>query len=431
MKIFLAVFFSSLLQAAYYQDEIRVEGAKFRPFNLALPEFKHQSGQKSLATFSNTLLSSLEAKLDESGVFKILSRKGYLVKPSETGVTKNEINFSAWRNIGAEGLVRARVTPLKNQVRIEIYAYQLANTGKYFTKEYLVDYSQLNSVSNGIADDVFEFFTGEPGAFSTKFAAVKLVNGQKQIVTMDMDGQFEKQLTKGASPSLLPVFSRDGQALFFTSYARRNPDLYRMDLKEGKHKIFSKYQGLNVGGNASPDGKSIAVTLSRDGNSEIYLLHPNGKVKKRLTFSWGIDTSPNFSPDGSQIAFVSARSGQPHIYMMNADGSDQKRLTFRGTYNQTPRFSPDGKKIAFTARDETNTYDIFLIDVKTREITRVTQAQGSNEEPWFSPNGRFLVFTSTRDKGRDIYLTNLDGSFQKKVTKSGKYWTPVWGPYRK
>lgn len=424
-------FFSVILNASYYQDEIRVEGAKFRPLNLAMPNFKLHTPSTDLSKFSDGLWRRLNTQLNDSGVFKILDRKGYLKSGSEAGVSKDEIKFVNWRNIGAEGLIRIRLDQKNQETLVDVFAYKLASTNQYFNKQYSVRSTQLKQLSNGIADDIFEYFTGEPGAFSTKLAAVKLVKGQKQLVLMDMDGEHEKQLTKSKSPSLLPTFSLDGRKLFFTSYERKNPDLYNIDLKSGAVKLFSGKKGLNVGGNTSPDGKSIAVTLSRDGNSEIYLLHPNGKIKQRLTFSWGIDTSPNFSPDGKQLAFVSARSGEPHIYVMNVDGSDQRRLTFRGTYNQTPRYSPDGKKIAFTARDETNTYDIFLVDVKSGQISRVTQNQGSNEEPSFSPNGRFLVFTSTRSSGRDIYLTNLDGSFQKRVTSGGKYWTPVWGPYAK
>jgi TolB protein len=114
--------------------------------------------------------------------------------------------------------------------------------------------------------------------------------------------------------------------------------------------------------------------------------------------------------------------------MMDKDGANPKRLTFHGKYNQTPRISPKGDFIAFTGRDEEKKFDVFLFEIKTGTITRVTQDQGNNEDPWFSPNGRLVVFTSTRDGKRDLYVSTLDGNLQKRVTFDGGYWTPSWGP---
>jgi TolB protein len=151
-----------------------------------------------------------------------------------------------------------------------------------------------------------------------------------------------------------------------------------------------------------------------------------GKILTRLTDSSGIDTSPSWLPDGTKIAFVSDRSGSPQIYIMNSDGTGVKKVTNRGKYNQTPDWSPKGDKIAFTGRDESGNYDIFVSDVKTGDLTRVTQKQGRNEDPTFSPDGRFLAFASTRDGGSQIFVSNLDGSFQQKITEKGTNTSPFW-----
>ena len=68
---------------------------------------------------------------------------------------------------------------------------------------------------------------------------------------------------------------------------------------------------------------------------------------------------------------------------MSASGGGAKRVTFQGKYNQTPRWSPraDKPQIAFTGRDERGVFDIFILDVKTGKIDRVTQGQGLEPRP--------------------------------------------------
>ena len=242
---------------------------------------------------------------------------------------------------------------------------------------------------------------------------------------LSADGLEEIRLTRKGGLNLLP--SLRANRLYFTSFREGRPYLYELSNK--KVKRISGYKGLNTGAVLSPKGDSLAITLSKDGNPDIYLINPNtGAVIKKLTNSWGIDTSPSWSPDGSQIAFVSDRHGSPQIWVMNADGSNPKRLTFQGDYNQTPAWSPRGDAIAFTARDERNIFDVFTVRVSDSVITRLTQNQGNNEEPTWSPDGRYLAFTSTRSGRSEVYLSNPDGRFQRKLnTREGTYLTPSWG----
>ena len=99
----------------------------------------------------------------------------------------------------------------------------------------------------------------------------------------------------------------------------------------------------------SPDGRRLAVVLTKDGGSQIYLINVDGSGVTRLTHSSGIDTEPNFSPDGRHIIFTSDRGGSPQIYRVPVAGGQPERLTFEGSYNVSPRHSPDGESFTFIA----------------------------------------------------------------------------------
>jgi TolB protein len=399
-----------------------VEGGEVRAFPLAVAKLR---GEGAASKTAEQLTAVVRADLDMSGAFKILDERSFI---DTDGVAPGEVRFADWSNVGAQGVVKGTLTVAGRDLSLALFAYEVAAQKTVLDKKLTGSVDDVRALAHAAADEVFRAFTGEPGAFRTKIAVVKKVQGEKHIFLVDVDGEGARQVTKGGGLNLLPSWSPDGRSILFTSYRFDNPDLFELVLGSGDVRPISRRPGLNTSGRVSPDGSRIAVTLSQDGNSELYLLDRSGGVIKRLTEQWGIDTSPSWSPDGQQIAFVSSRGGHPDLYLLDVGGGAAKRLTFKGDYNQTPAFSPRGTHVAFTARDERNVFDIFVLNLKTNELKRLTQNQGHNEEPSFSPNGRLVVFTTTRNKTRQLVIANLDGTKQTVLPAAGDFASPAWGP---
>jgi TolB protein len=406
-----------------------IEGGEFKPFPLAVANMKSADAAKANAAL---LTSIVRDDLAMSGAFQILDPKSFI---DTDGMTQSTVKFADWTAVGASGLVKMQLKSDGGRLQVELHGFEVPAQKEGLTKTLDAPKSggkdDLRALGHLLSDEVYRYFTGEPGVFRTKITFVQKVQGEKQVFVADFDGNGAAQVTKGGGLNLLPAFSPDGRSILFTSYRMDNPDLFELALGDGALKRLSSRPGLNTGGRVSPDGSKIALTLSQDGNSEIYLLDRSGGIHKKLTSSWGIDTSPSWSPDGRQIAFVSSRAGNPQIYVMGADGGEPKRVTFQGNYNQTPAFSPRGTHLAFTARDERNVFDIFVVDLRNNQIKRVTQDQGNNEEPSFSPNGRLLVFSTTRTGSRQLVVSNVDGTKQTVITAGSEKSSPQWGPFVK
>lgn len=424
---------------------IDISGAGFQALPVGVPSVKVVKGgvpgsaenplaQDPAADAASQLTKVLRDDLALAGVFKVLDPAGYLPNAQKEGLVPGTFNMGDWVNVGASALLKVGLTREGGKSALEGHLYDVTQARELLRMQYSGPPEAERRMAHRIADDVYNHFTKEAGIFRTRIAAVRQAKGKKDLFVLDMDGQNGRPLGLPDGINLLPGWDRDGQGLLFTTYLKGNPDLYRVALQGSALTRVSGRPGINSGGAASPDGRFIAVTLSKDGNSELYLLDRDGNEVRRLTNDPQIDSSPTWSPDGRRLAFVSARGGTPQIYVMEVEGGDKtaRRLTFQGNYNQTPDWSPRGDKIAFTARDERNVFDVFVVDVATGKIDRLTQDQGNNEEPSWAPNGRMLAFTSTRTGVSQLYLMSPDGSFQKAITQDrNNYSTPSWGPLPK
>ena len=177
-----------------------------------------------------------------------------------------------------------------------------------------------------------------------------------------------------------------------------------------------------------PEGKIVFIS-DRDGNGEIYIMNADGSEQKRLTDTPDEEEWPSFSSDGSKIVFESDRDGNGEIYIMNVDGSKQTNLTNTREWELCPYLSPDGSKIAFRSDRDANdgnyafspgddvNWEIYIMNVDGSEQKRLTNNQLFDWEPNLSPDGSLIVFTSRYlDKNSVIYIMNTYSLVQKELT---------------
>src|SRR6185437_14790099 len=92
-----------------------------------------------------------------------------------------------------------------------------------------------------------------------------------------------------------------------------------------------------------------------------------------------------------------------------------------------PRFSPDGTKVAFSMEQRGNS-DIYVMDLRSRQRTRLTYDPSIDTSPSFSPDGKQIVFNSDRGGSPQLWVMNADGTGAHQISSSGRYTTPVWSP---
>ena len=372
----------------------------------------------------------LRGLFGSTGFFSVLPAASNPPNAAEEGLTDADIDLQAWHDAGAYAVVKGRVwRHRKDRLRLELRLFVTEEGGSRVLPEEVMNLplGRQDLLKRAVArwvDDVVAEFTGKGGSLSARvaFARRQRAGGAKEIFVMDVDGENLREVTRNGSINLLPAWTRDGRVAF-TSYYQNNPNTYI----EGGLRL-SSYPSMNTGVAFHPDGRSAAITLSKDGNAEIYVISAkDGRVLRRLTRNTHIDTSPTWSPDGARLAWVSDASGNPQIWIMNADGGAPQRMRQVGGYNTGPDWSPGGDDVAYTVRGAGEKYDVFVTRLSTGAVRRLTSA-GSNQDPSFSPDGRYIAYTSTAGGGpRQIWIMSSDGRFKQQVTHvAAIHYDPAW-----
>lgn len=393
------------------------------------------------------LFKVIQNDLAVSGYFQFMEPKAYLEDPEKTGpkpfpAEQNGFKFESWQSIGTEFMIRMNYSIAGDTVSLETYTYHVPKGKLALGMKYEGKVSAVRKMAHKFCNEVLEALTGKKGMYLSRVVASSDRGGGefKEIYTMDWDGANVEKITNHNTIALSPVWSPDATKVAYTAFVQRaktktrNADLFLYDLTNGKRWLVSYRQGVNSGASFSKDGKNIFLTLSQGGTPDIFKMTLDGELVSKLTNGprGAMNVEPSVSPDGSKIAFSSDRSGQTMIHIMGADGSNPKRVTFAGKFNASPSWAPDGSRIAFAGWAEDH-FDIFTMKDDGTDMVRITSAKkangkwAQNEDPVFSPDGRFLMYTSNRTGTNQLFISNLDGSEERRITDDKhNYFKPKW-----
>jgi TolB protein len=129
-----------------------------------------------------------------------------------------------------------------------------------------------------------------------------------------------------------------------------------------------------------------------------------------------------------KLVFSSGKTGDYDIWTLDLVSKEIKQLTSGPHWNDCPKWSPDGKKIIFIS-NRTGTPEIWLMNEDGSNQIRVTNTERWHNTPDWSPDGKKIVFCANYDGNIDIYTMNIDGSELKQITDyKGMDFNPQFSP---
>ena len=238
--------------------------------------------------------------------------------------------------------------------------------------------------------------------------------------------------------NLAPALSADGSRMVYLSDAGLfSIDMYLADAQNGHtiRKLVSStrdphlesMQFINSAGAWSADGR-FAFGAIVTGRAALRIVKgDNGDLVKEIKFpSLGEIFNPTWSPDAKMIAFSAQAGGVTDLFVYDLDSGQLRRLTNDPYADLEPSWSPDGSLIAFvtdrftTSLDDLSygDYQLAVIDPRSagqvRQLPHLPNAKHIN--PQWSPDGKSIYFLGDPGGITNVFRLSLDASDIAQVT---------------
>nr|ADI18182.1 periplasmic component of the tol biopolymer transport system [uncultured delta proteobacterium HF0200_39N20] len=304
-----------------------------------------------------------------------------------------------------------------------------ALASKTFELEKDQDIRELGlAVSDWFVENTLQF----NGVATSRIAyTAQKTNRRKNIMLSSYDGTVIQRFSYNLGSNNFSSWSFDNKNILYTTFTRSKAQLALQPSIRLRSKILAFPAGSQpLGASWHPDGKSILLTLMKQGNADIYSYNLSDAILESL-FNWkSLETSPHMSPDGKKIAFVSdaAYPRRPQIYIHNLATEKTERVTFKGNYNSSPKWSPDSTQLAYE-RQKKNIFQLYKYNLLTRRHVQLTFGRHDFEKPDWSPNGKQIIFSAKMKKVSKLYYISSFGGRTIRVTKSPpniSETNPVW-----
>ncbi|MFZ3577376.1 S9 family peptidase [Virgibacillus sp. DJP39] len=220
---------------------------------------------------------------------------------------------------------------------------------------------------------------------------------QSQLFVQKATDKEPLQFTFHDSKNSNPRFSPDGNRIVFQSTRSDLPQLWLANTNGGEPRQLTTFKNGATNPEWSKDGKHIIFSSKLDLNDDVQNQEEQSKEdrqkeKEDQAKQPVVINRLKYKADGT--GFRDEKRSQ--IVLYNVETETFKQLTHNDADHGFEDISPNGNLILFSANldndeDSSLTNDLFTLDTKTKEVTKLTDGKGTYSNASFSPSGKKIA----------------------------------------
>jgi len=351
-------------------------------------------------------------------------------------------------------VVNDKLPPLQNLGGY--YAYRLGESflaylARSYGKDKVTEYYYTLRSSNGLDNATKKVFGLEfedlesRWRYQLKRDFYPLVESQGiPVVNLEKRSDSKK---KGAYFNLMPRFSPDGSRYVWFSSAESRYSVWmgslhglsepRRILKGEATGKIEEFHYFRSNLSWFPDNRRVAFAAKTANGDRIHILDVDRRKIVRTIAPAGMSAiyELDVAPDGRSLVFAGQQGMRCDLFLMDMESENLTRITDDLYNDLQPRFTPDGQSVVFASersRDpETKrrglfanlNRDIFSLNLADGELTQHTFEKKDCSFPQVDAKGQNLYYINSDGGVSNIFALDLKGGGRAKVTSvlSGVY----------
>ncbi len=182
-------------------------------------------------------------------------------------------------------------------------------------------------------------------------ALAKYEDDNSDIYVWDIERDSLTRITLASGSDMAPLWSRDGEALYFASNRGGPWNIYRRSLNatDDGQLVWASAESMTPAA-ITPDGAQLmyaSMGASMQGGDIGVVALPDGGSSAELVASEFKETEPSLSPDGRWLAYSSDRFGREEIFVQPFPDVANGRWQVTTEGGRLPRWGPDGREILY------------------------------------------------------------------------------------